>query len=121
MALPEITFNIEDDCANDKRGCAIMPQGGLAPKISKMRRKSISDQTIASPNAVPKTLLVYNDYGELVEADSGAMMTSTKDLTSKQMLRLISTAYHNNVSIKLLSVLMSLQFHTRVLGIKLAF
>lgn len=47
---------------------------------------------------VCKAYMVYNEYGELVDAHSHLQTKSTQDLSVTEILRLIKKAYHHDVS-----------------------
>lgn len=47
---------------------------------------------------VCKAYMVYNEYGELVDAHSHLQTKNTQDLSVTEILRLIKKAYHHDVS-----------------------
>ena len=58
-----------------------------------------SHRVSAAAFVPPKTTLVYNEYGELVDIEKIKRPHSSADLSVTETLRLIRKAYHHEVSL----------------------
>jgi hypothetical protein len=70
-----------------------------APKEGSRRHLSVSDNSGTSSSfEPPKVVLVYNDYGELVDVEKLKQPVNSAELTVTETMRLIYKAYHYKVS-----------------------
>lgn len=70
----------------------------LQTKITKTRRSKLNlSSSTDSPTAPSFMSMIYNEYGELVDAEENAKLVSTSALTVTQLLRIINKEHYQEV------------------------